>query len=194
MKELKNMSPDELCRLFPIILKKHNSDYKSWYAEEKENLLRLLHDFEVCRMNHIGSTSVAGMIAKPIIDILLELPGDYFMNRIAFLLQDSGWILMAKNDTKKTIDLNKGYTPNGFEEKVYHLHIKPIGDWNELYFRDYLKAHSDAAQEYETLKLNLLKQFEYNRDAYTNAKSEFILKYTKKAREEFNGRYLPLHQ
>jgi len=188
------MSPDELCRLFPIILKKHNSDYKSWYAEEKENILRLLHDFEVCRMNHIGSTSVDGMIAKPIIDILLELSGDYFMNRVAFLLQDGGWILMAKNDTEKTIDLNKGYTPNGFEEKVYHLHIKPIGDWNELYFRDYLKAHSDATQEYETLKLNLLKQFEYNRDAYTNAKSEFILKYTKKAREEFSGRYLPLHQ
>ena len=194
MKELKNMSPDELCRLFPIILKKHNSDYKSWYAEEKENILRLLHDFEVCRMNHIGSTSVAGLIAKPVIDILLELPDDYVADSVAFLLQENGWILMAKNDAEKTIDLNKGYTQNGFEEKVYHLHIKPIGDWNELYFRDYLKAHSDAAQEYETLKLNLLKQFEYNRDAYTNAKSEFILKYTKKAREEFSGRYLPLHQ
>jgi len=186
------MSPDELCRLFPIILKKHNSDYKSWYAEEKENLLHILHDFEVCRINHIGSTSVDGIISKPIIDILVELPDDYIMDRVAFLLQENGWILMAKNDAEKIIDLNKGYTPNGFEEKVSHLHIKPIGDWNELYFRDYLKVHSDAAQEYETLKLNLLNQFEYNRDAYTNAKSEFILKCTKKAREEFSGRYLPL--
>ena len=188
------MSPDELCRLFPIILKKHNSDYKSWYAEEKENILRLLHDFEVCRMNHIGSTSVAGLIAKPVIDILLELPDDYVADSVAFLLQENGWILMAKNDAEKTIDLNKGYTQNGFEEKVYHLHIKPIGDWNELYFRDYLKAHSDAAQEYETLKLNLLGQFEYDRDAYTNAKSEFILKCTEKARNEFGGRYLLPHQ
>ena len=194
MKELKDMSVEELWQIFPIILKEHDPDYKLWYAEEKESLLYVLQDYDVYRINHIGSTSVDGLIAKPIIDILLELPNAYVMNNVAFLLQDSGWILMARNDEEKTLDLNKGYTPHGFAKKVYHLHVKPTGDWNELYFRDYLQVHSDVAQQYEMFKLHLMEQFKHNRDAYTDAKADFVMQYSKKARKEFDRRYLPLYQ
>ena len=194
MKELKDMTLEELWQLFPIILKEHNPDYQLWYAEEKEHLLHILNDCDVRRINHIGSTSVKGLIAKPIVDILLELPETYDMSSITHLLQSSGWLLMAKNEEERMFDLNKGYTPKGFANKVYHLHVKPSGDWDELYFRDYLQSRPDAAQLYETLKLNLLKQFEHDRDAYTNAKSEFVAWYTQKAREEFEGRYLPFQR
>ena len=192
MKELKDMSLEELWHLFPIILKEHNPDYAAWYDEEKKNLVRLLNGYHVCRINHIGSTSVEGLIAKPTVDILLELPIAYDADSISDLLQGDGWTIMARDNTSKTIDLNKGYTPNGFAEKVFHLHVKPSGDWNELYFRDYLQKYPEVARQYETLKLKLKEQFEHNRDAYTDAKSDFIMKFTLKARAEFPGLYLPV--
>lgn len=191
LKELQDMSLEELWQLFPIILREHNSNYTAWYDEEKTSLLQILCSYNICRINHIGSTSVDGLMAKPIVDILLELPEDYNINAVAHLLQKNGWILMQKDDIKKTIDLNKGYTSSGFAEKVYHLHVKPLGDWGELYFRDYLRQNSDIAGQYQALKLSLLKQFKHNRDAYTNAKSEFIVENTHKARLEYGVRYLP---
>ena len=189
LKALQDMSLEELWQLFPIVLQKHNPDYAMWYSSEEESLIDLLRDFNICRINHIGSTAVAGLIAKPIVDILLELPATYDVNAVAQLLQNNGWIIMQQDDMQKTIDLNKGYTTNGFADKVYHLHIRPVGDWGELYFRDYLRCNPDAARQYEALKLSLKEQFEHNRDAYTDAKSDFIIAHTQKARKIFCGRY-----
>ena len=194
MKELKDMSLEELWQLFPVVLKEHNSDYALWYDEERRELLHILSGCGVCRISHIGSTSVKGLIAKPIVDILLELPHDYAADNITALLQKADWLLMAGNRDAKTLDLNKGYTPSGLAERVFHLHIKPSGDWGELYFRDYLGKHPDTAREYEELKLHLKNQYEYNRDAYTNAKSEFIIEHTQKARKEFGEFYRPTEQ
>lgn len=192
MKALNDMTIEELWELFPIILRPHNSEYEIWYNVEKENLTHVLFACDIYRINHIGSTAVNGLIAKPIVDILLELPEAYNMDVVSRLLTDSGWILMQQDSDRKILDLNKGYTPNGFAKKVYHLHVKPAGDWGELYFRDYLQTHPEVARKYETMKLKLLRQFEHNRDAYTNAKTTFVMESTKKARVEFAGRYSPL--
>jgi hypothetical protein len=77
--------------------------------------------------------------------------------------------------------LNKGYTSEGFAEKVYHLHIRRKGDWEELRFRDYILAHPDKAAEYANLKQRLLAKYKYNRDAYTEAKTGFIEAYVVKS-------------
>lgn len=90
---------------------------------------------------------------------------------------------------KTGISLNKGYTENGFAEKVFHIHLRYIGNNNELYFRDYLNEYPEIAKEYENLKLNLWKKFKHNRDAYTEAKTEFIIKYTELARKKYKERY-----
>lgn len=191
VKELSEMTLEELWQLFPIVLKPHNPAYRDWYEEEKSSLVTLLRPRGFCRISHIGSTSVAGLIAKPTVDILLELCSGYDAGEIVSLLKHTGWTLMAQNDSAQALDFNKGYTKYGFAEKVYHLHVKPSGDWDELYFRDYLKQHDNVAREYEKLKLQLRERFEHDRDAYTDAKTDFIRFYTKKAREEFGGRYLP---
>ena len=62
-------------------------------------------------------------------------------------------------------------------------------DNDELYFRDYLIEHVGIAREYEKLKLSLWKKHEFNRDAYTAAKTEFVLKYTLLAKENYKNRY-----
>lgn len=191
MKKLEEMTLAELWELFPIILKEHRSEYKRWYEEEEQQLTKLFADFPIQRINHIGSTSVEGLIAKPIVDILLEFPDGYDMEDASARLQKAGWILMIEDQKKQTLDLNKGYTPEGFAEKVYHLHVRAIGDWDELYFRDYLRKYPEVARQYEELKLALKEKYERNRDAYTDEKSEFVQKYSQKAREKFGSRYLP---
>lgn len=82
------------------------------------------------------------------------------------------------SENSRRLSFNKGYTEKGFAEKVFHLHLRREGDNDELYFRDYLNQFPDTAKEYEKLKLGLWKQYEHNRDSYTDAKTDFVKKYT----------------
>ncbi|KJR44515.1 Glutamate-rich protein grpB [Desulfosporosinus sp. I2] len=190
-KELSEMSLKELWELFPIILKEHNPAYKEWYLCEKGRIVNASGGNNIKRISHIGSSAIEGLITKPTVDILLEINCNCDIEQIKYKLINSGWTLMSyesKPDLK--MSFNKGYTPNGFAEKVFHLHVRFYGDWNELYFRDYLLIHKEVAEEYGRLKQELKEQYKHNRDGYTTAKTEFIMKYTKIAREEFIGRYL----
>lgn len=191
-KSLSEMSLEELWQLFPIILKQHNPAYKEWYKAAEENILKCLADIGVARINHIGSSAVPGLLGKPTVDILLEVYKNCSITELKNRLINSGWLLMfseTKPDTK--LVFNKGYTPKGFSEKVYHLHVRYYSDWDELYFRDYLIYHENVAREYGELKLRLWKQYEHNRDGYTEAKTHFVQNYTKIAREEMKDKYLP---
>ena len=171
-KKLSEMTLEELWELFPIILTEHNDCWKEYYAEEAAELKRILPAETI--INHIGSTAVEGIWAKPIIDILAEVNEN--LQNVAVILQNNGWIKMSESEQR--ISFNKGYTETGFAEKVYHLHLRYIGDNDEIYFRDYLNNHPNIAKEYETLKLGLWKKFEHDRDGYTEAKSEFVVKHT----------------
>ncbi|MGD0707728.1 MAG: GrpB family protein, partial [Anaerolineaceae bacterium] len=114
------------------------------------------------------------------------------MEELKSTLCNAGWLLMSvENEPDLKMSFNKGYTPSGFAERVFHLHVRFLGDWDELYFRDYLLAHREVAEEYGKLKQRLKEQYEHNRDGYTEAKAEFITKYSKLARKEFGNRYAP---
>ena len=115
-------------------------------------------------------------MAKPIIDILIVVDTQSRLKEVADIMQKHNYILMSSSENR--ISLNKGYTESGFAEKVFHLHIRLNGDTDEIYFRDYLNAHPKIAKEYEQLKLRLWKEYEHDRDAYTQAKTEFVKKYT----------------
>ncbi|WP_207667787.1 GrpB family protein [Mobilisporobacter senegalensis] len=174
------------------LLTEHNLSYKEWYEEERNNLVKIAGPNIIERINHIGSTYVENLISKPTIDILMEIRSDCDINSLQNILDKDGWVCMSYQEKPHlNISLNKGYTPKGFAEKVFHLHIRYLGDWDELYFRDYLNLHKDVANEYGDLKLTLKEIYEHNRDAYTEAKSEFILKYSNMAREESGNIYKP---
>lgn len=189
-KPLSEMSLEELWRLFPIVLKKHNPKYKKWYLAEKKNIFNSLEGIKVYRISHIGSTAIPGLKAKPTVDILLETHSNCNLAYLKERLKSAGWLLMNSQDEPyMELAFNKGYTPEGFAKKVYHLHVRYKGDWDELYFRDYLMLHKDAVKEYGKLKEGLLKRFEHDRDGYTGAKTEFIKKHTEAARRELGTRY-----
>jgi GrpB-like predicted nucleotidyltransferase (UPF0157 family) len=191
-KELSEMTLAELWALFPIVLKEHNKDYKNWYEIEKQRLLNCIDVQDIIRISHIGSTAVEGLLAKPTVDILLEIDNKSNIQELTESLLQNGWLLMSSmQQPYMKLVFNKGYTKKGFAQKVYHLHVRYFGDWDELYFRDYLMEHKEVADEYACLKLGLLEKYEHDRDAYTSAKSDFILKYTQKAKKEYADRYEP---
>ena len=109
------------------------------------------------------------------------------LEEVAQTIEQNGFIRMSSD--KNRISLNRGYTKEGFADKVYHVHLRYEGDNDELYFRDYLNAHPNVAWEYEALKMELWKKYEHNRDAYTESKSDFIRKWTSEAVKEFGKRY-----
>lgn len=184
-KQLSEMSLEELWELFPIILTEHKTCWASWYAEETNILEQVLP--RTVRINHIGSTAVDTIWAKPIVDILVEIPNSTGLEVIKNCFIQAGYICMSQSSNGYFF--NKGYTENGFAERVFHLHLRYAGDNDELYFRDYIIEHPDIAREYEALKLRLWKSYEHNRDAYTNAKTEFVKKYTDEARTVYQNRY-----
>lgn len=178
---LENMTREELWQLFPIFLVPHNMEWGKWFSEEKKSI-ETLFPSQKLTISHIGSTAVPDIWAKNIVDILVEVANESAMQHVKEKLVDNGWICMSESQHR--ISLNKGYTEDGFAEKVFHLHLRIFGDNDEIYFRDYLIAHPDIAKEYETLKLSLWKKFEHDRDGYTEAKGDFIKKYTDIAKKE----------
>lgn len=181
------MTLEELWELFPIFLVAHDDRWKDRFDEIEKTLTGLLSDQPVDRISHIGSTAIQGIWAKNIIDVLIEIPEGSDMKDMAQRLEQNSFVIMSAD--KNRILLNKGYTENGFADKVFHIHLRYTGDNDELYFRDYLNEHPDVAKEYETLKLRLWRQYEHDRDAYTDAKTDFISKWTAAARKEYGDRY-----
>ncbi len=140
----------------------------------------------IIRISHIGSTSIANIKTKPIIDILIEINFDN-KNIIKEILLNNNYILM--NDNVNKISFNKGYTINGYANKVFHIHIKKYGDCDELYFRDYLNENHLKAKEYEKLKLELFNKYKPNRDLYTDGKKDFINEIVNLAKQKYKDRY-----
>jgi GrpB-like predicted nucleotidyltransferase (UPF0157 family) len=188
-KQLSEMSIKELWELFPVMLMEHNPQYKHWYDLEKQNILKAIRQKDIIRINHIGSSAVKGLISKPTVDILLEVDQVCEITLLTDELIKIGWGLMRRESSPLKLSFCKGYTPDGFAEKVYHLHVRYFDDWDELYFRDFLIAHPDVAEEYGKLKQRLCNDLKHDRDGYTDAKSEFILKYSTLAKHQYQNKY-----
>lgn len=157
--------------MFPIVLVAHNPAWKEWADEEITLLRGLLSDFNP-EIHHVGSTAIPDIQAKPIVDVLVELPAPVGWSAVKKLMESNGYICMS--DTGNRMDFNKGYTPVGYADRVFHIHFHMVGDDDEILFRDYLLAHPEVAKDYETLKLSLLAEFRHDRDGYTAAKTGFI--------------------
>ena len=185
-KSLSEMTLEELWELFPIMLTEHNEEWAKWYAEEEKRLAGILPANDI-RISHIGSTAINNIWAKPIIDILVELPASLPMDSVKEIIVQNGYICMSDQANRKSF--NMGYTSEGFAEKVFHLHLRYLGDNDELYFRDYMNDNALLSKQYEELKLSLWKRFEHDRDGYTLAKTDFVAEQTDKAKKRYGNKY-----
>ncbi len=183
--KLEDMRLEKLWELFPIIFTDNTDNFKDIYLKEEKILKSLLGNY-ITRISHIGSTAIRNIKTKPIIDILIEINFDN-KEIVKDILFNNDYILMSESARK--ISFNKGYTINGYADKVFHIHIKKYGDCDELYFRDYLNENQRKAIEYEKLKLELCNKCKPNRDLYTAGKKKFVEEIVNLAREKYKDRY-----
>ncbi len=182
-KDVSKLTDEQRAALFPIILEPHNPEWHIWYEEEKQNILN--NTDCISGIHHYGSTSIPGIMAKPIVDILIEVEKDSDLAYLKSSFVNLGYNYMNFGKAPSMMFV-KGYTLRGFAQKVFHVHVYYTGLQEKLLFRDYLLSHPDTAKEYEKLKLSLKEKYEYDRDGYTFAKSDFVLNITQKAIDEHN--------
>lgn len=184
-KNLAQMTPVELGKLFPIILTEHKAEWAELFKTERELIYHRIGKQFITKIEHIGSTAVADLISKPTIDILLEIHKHIEEHRIVEALKSIEYHYISKPENPPPhMMFVKGYTPGGFNGQAYHIHVRYPGDWDEIYFRDYLRKNAAIRKQYGELKRILAEKYRNDRDGYTDAKTEFVKRISDLARQE----------
>jgi len=160
-----------------VIISPYDDNWPIMFAMEKTRILSVVGDKDVA-VEHIGSTAIPGISAKPIVDIMVGTKDIATANAYIKPLETIGYEYVEKleKDFPRRRFLHKG--PN-LPNKHFHLHMVEIDSsfWQrQLFFRDYLCNNPKASTEYQQLKENLAKQFQNDVFNYCSAKSEFIQK------------------
>ena len=124
------------------------------------------------RIDHIGSTSVPGLAAKPIIDVQISVASFDPLDTYKLPLERVGFVHRADNSER-----TKRYFREKPGQRRTHIHVRRAGSFSEqfaLLFRDYLRVHPDDALAYAALKLRLAGQYGEDRHGYTEAKVPYI--------------------
>jgi len=176
-KSLNDFTIAELGQLFPIIISDYLDKWPDLYALESKIITDSFSKAEIVRIDHIGSTAIPRLKAKPTIDILLQVTEQIDIQKLKDTFKSIGYeINNHPENPAPHLTFVKGYTNQGFKGQAYHVHIRYRGDWDEIRFKDYLIKHNDIAKEYESLKLELAEKYKHDREAYTDSKTEWIKK------------------
>ena len=191
-KDLKSLSVKELGELFPVQLSDFSPGWKKLFQFEKDKILNLFDKGELKGKEHIGSTAIPGMKAKPTIDILLEIEKSTGTNRIISMLERIGYEYISKPENPPPhMMFAKGYSSEGYSGQTFHIHVRYPGQQDEILFRDYLINNLEARTEYQNLKLSLAAQTPDNRELYTLGKTSFVKSIVRMAKEEdYQGRHI----
>lgn len=164
-----------------VKLENYNSNWKEMFLEEKMNLEKKFNGISFT-IEHIGSTSIKDLSAKPIIDIAIGLNKLSDFDKIKTKFLDDENYSIKEDSVDNEILIRKGNENN----RTHFIHVMEI-DGNRfkdsILFRDYLNNNKKALKEYELLKLELAKKYPNNRKEYTKSKNDFISKVITKAKK-----------
>lgn len=160
-----------------VALAAYDLDWPRQFALEAARLRAVLDPAEVVGIEHFGSTAVPGLIAKPIIDILVAVRSlAYAKTHFVAPIKSLEYVYWDDNPAPDRMFFVKGMPPYG-ERRTHHVHItETAGEmWTRrLPFRDYLRANPDEAARYAALKRELAQRYATDREAYTAAKSDYM--------------------
>ena len=161
----------------------HLADYDPLWADRYEEMASRLRNTVspgiALRIEHYGSTAIPGIPAKPVIDILMEVPSFSearrnlipLFNRLEceYWWYDEHMLFIVRDESTGV--------------RTYHIHVAPEGHrvWEGVVFRDYLRTHPEDAQRYADLKRKLAESYGNDREAYTDLKTDFVNEITFKA-------------
>jgi GrpB-like predicted nucleotidyltransferase (UPF0157 family) len=165
-----------------VRIEKYNPEWKNKFEKEQIRLESALKEYNV-NIQHVGSTSIIGCSAKPIIDIAIGVESLEYGEKLIAVLEKIGYIYDGDGKIPGRHFFKKG---NG-ELRTHYIHLEPINGelWsNHILYRDYLNNHFELVKEYSNLKESLESEFADNRDGYARKKDPFIENILGKAKEE----------
>ncbi len=163
-----------------ILIADYDPGWPSTFPEFRDWLKEVLGDAALS-IEHVGSTSIPDMPAKPIIDVLVEVSSVREAKQL-FLsaINEPSWEYWWYHG-KMTCIKRDGF----LGMRTHHVHLMPRGEQSAaiLAFRDWLRSHPDDAQRYADLKRRLADEYRHDRETYTDAKSAFVKEIVTKAKQ-----------
>lgn len=153
-----------------IIVVDHDPKWPSQFAEESGKLRRAF-GHEAVRLEHIGSTAVPGLCAKPVIDIMASVHQLYPADHYSCILNEMGYQNVPHDNDAERLFWTKGMP------RTHHLHIvhhRAWSYWKHIIFRDFLRSHPEEIERYGDLKRESAKRFRDDRQAYVGSKEKMI--------------------
>lgn len=154
-----------------VLIVPYDPTWPAAFAKLGSSMREALGDTAL-RIDHIGSTSVPGLAAKPIIDVQISVRSFESLDAFRLPIEGLGFVFRADNP-----ELTKRYFRERPGDRRTHIHVRRAGSWAEqfaLLFRDYMRAHGEDAQRYAELKCRLAEQYGEDRHGYTEAKAPFL--------------------
>ncbi|MFW9832992.1 MAG: GrpB family protein [Candidatus Thorarchaeota archaeon] len=172
----------------PVMVERYNPEWASWF-EKLSTFFQSKLDHYVVRIEHVGSTSIPGMIAKPIIDfdVVIRMPD---FDEVRSCLENIGYV----HEGDLGIPEREAFALTNLKLKEelppHHLYVCDINS-KELHrhiaFRNYLRTHPDDATKYSEIKVQLVKKHSRDRTLYMDGKDHLVKELLEKALEWANG-------
>jgi GrpB-like predicted nucleotidyltransferase (UPF0157 family) len=157
----------------PVVIVDHDPVWLGLFAAEARSLRAALGDVAV-RIDHIGSTAVLGLAAKPVVDVQVSVDGFEPEARFDRPLATLGFKLLEDPEASE----HRFYRRPDERPRRLNIHVCTSGsdwEWRHILLRDYLRANAEAADEYARAKRAAAERFSENRYEYTDAKEPVIL-------------------
>lgn len=165
-----------------VQLEDYNRAWKVSFEKEKELLSKVLKG-KILSIEHVGSTSIPGLKAKPIIDICVVVQNLEEVPTFENILKPYGYHFRGHQGVMDRYFFAKG--PE--ESRTHYIHFETINSTsyqNHILFRDYLIKHPEYIEKYEKLKESLARKYSKERNKYTAGKADFIQSVISLAKEE----------
>ena len=163
-----------------VKVEKYNPEWQEEFNKEKKNLKKIFGDVALS-IEHVGSTSIVGLSAKPIIDIAIGVDSLEDIAKVKEKILKFSYYSIKENNADGEILIRRGVPIKLGEDKpsfiTHFIHIMEIDGRKHketLVYRDYLRKNKEALKEYDDLKQKLAIKYQNERKSYTKAKDEFI--------------------
>ncbi len=171
------------------------TDYDPLWTKKFEEEALLIKDIiadNCIAVYHIGSTSVPGLAAKPIIDIMAVVKSLERVDGVAEDFLKIGYEYLGEFGI-----VGRRYLRKGGDERTHQIHIFQADDWNNigrhLAFRDFMRTHEKEREEYAKIKIDLARRFPYDIDGYCDGKETFVREMEALALSQFDGTWDKLY-
>jgi GrpB-like predicted nucleotidyltransferase (UPF0157 family) len=162
-------------------LEDNNPIWEKEFNKEVELIKSVLEPDEIIDIQHIGSTAIKNIKAKPILDIAVLVSPDEYIQSYVRPLNKIGYTYYPESSSSERLFFRKG-EPAQFHLSLTQEGVTPFWD-RQILFRDYLNTHPEAAKEYEALKEQLIKSDPSAGQEYTDGKTLFVLKILEQAKK-----------